>query len=225
MRDSSLRSSPSLRCCFSAPRNATEIAAGLLAHHDDRRRRSPRRGRAPRGGACRASTAVRGLAESGRMHDGRDHRVLAQDHGAVVERRAGAEQRDQQLGRDLGVDARAGLDEVAQPDVALDHDQRAVAALRPASRRRARPRPARRSCRRAGTSGSSGCGRTGRARGAARAGTGSRTRSARRSSGCRRSTGPRSGRTRGRRAPTSTMTSSPTYICAERVPLTRIRSR
>ena len=64
------------------------------------------------------------------------HRVLAHDHGAVVERRAGAEEGLEQGRRNLGVDARPGVHEVAQPHVALEHDERALAAqgqrLRPA---------------------------------------------------------------------------------------------
>jgi len=44
-------------------------------------------------------------------------------------RRTGREQRHQQLGGDLGVQSRAGLDEVPQAGVALDHHERPLALL------------------------------------------------------------------------------------------------
>ena len=50
------------------------------------------------------------------------------DDGAVVERRAAVEDRDQQLGAQVGVDRDAGLGgEVLEAGLALERDERAVA--------------------------------------------------------------------------------------------------
>ena len=56
--------------------------------------------------------------------------LVADDHRAVVERRLGREDRPEQVGRDVGVDHHAGLGDLLEAGVALEHDQRAVAVGR-----------------------------------------------------------------------------------------------
>ena len=63
-----------------------------------------------------------------RQEAARRRDAVALHHGgAVVQRRARGEEVDQQVVRQPGVDRDAGLDEGAQPLVALDDDERAVA--------------------------------------------------------------------------------------------------
>jgi hypothetical protein len=48
------------------------------------------------------------------------------DHRAVVQRRLGREDRAQQVGREIAVDHHAGLRDLLEARLALDHDQGAV---------------------------------------------------------------------------------------------------
>src|SRR5258706_378532 len=104
-------------------------------------RSSPRRARhrRPSGGSffCRRTSSPRGAAggagaplpparrEASRGGDA----LVVDDDRAVVEGRAGIEERFQQLAGEDGVDAAAMLDVLAQADVALDGDERADAVL------------------------------------------------------------------------------------------------
>ena len=66
-----------------------------------------------------------GLVVSGRKQAAAAMSVLLYDHRAIVQRQAGLEDGKQQVPRDAGVQAHAALDEGAQADIALQHDQRA----------------------------------------------------------------------------------------------------
>ena len=67
---------------------------------------------------------------SGSSAAGREDPVAADDHGAVVELRAGREDRAQQLARQVGVEHHAGLGDLLEAGLALEHDQRPVALAR-----------------------------------------------------------------------------------------------
>ena len=67
---------------------------------------------------------------------GRGNPRFLDDDGAVVERRRRLEDRCQQVVAERGVDGNAALDVVAQPDLALEDDDRANASLREQARGR-----------------------------------------------------------------------------------------
>ena len=58
---------------------------------------------------------------------GRHDPVVADDHGPVVERRLRGEDRAQQVGRDVAVDHHAGLGDLFEARLALEHDEGALA--------------------------------------------------------------------------------------------------
>src|SRR4051812_10847021 len=59
------------------------------------------------------------------LHAGVHHAALADDHTQVVQRRIRPEDRIQQRGGQVGVQARAAFGDTTQTDLALDRDQRA----------------------------------------------------------------------------------------------------
>ena len=61
---------------------------------------------------------------------GRHDPVVADDHRPVVERRFRREDRAQQVGRDVAVDHHAGLGDLLEAGLALEHDQGALAVRR-----------------------------------------------------------------------------------------------
>jgi hypothetical protein len=58
---------------------------------------------------------------------GRDDPTVADDHRAIVERRAGREDRAEQVGRDVAVDHHAGLGDLLETGLALEDDEGALA--------------------------------------------------------------------------------------------------
>ena len=66
---------------------------------------------------------------------GGEDRLVADDHRPVVERRPRREDRAEQIGADVGVEHHAGLRDLLEAGLALEHDQRAVAVGRQQRRR------------------------------------------------------------------------------------------
>ena len=66
----------------------------------------------------------------------RQHAILADDDGPVMERRAAGEDRAQEVGRDVAVDHHAGLGDLLEPGLPFHDDQRAVPVARQSGRRR-----------------------------------------------------------------------------------------
>ena len=85
----------------------------------------------PMAARCRVPSCfeIMGFSESGKETSGCRHARSFDDHGAVMQGRAGPENRNQQVVGKFGVQRNAAFNISAQPGLPLDDDQRADAIL------------------------------------------------------------------------------------------------